>query len=159
MVALGSLLFVYLFFLAISSWLSPFVHSNNVIEKHFQKLEPSEVMEVVYNPRRYKGFEALLELADDVGIFNINDGSLNFRGDSSDFVIHKEDIESIKFKNIGVRVLWLWGNGIVFKLKDPVADISGFTLYPRVGLTLPQYWKANRKFQERILSLGLKVTH
>jgi len=154
----GSITLYFLIYSFLGSWTMPFLLGNNIIEKHFPIIDTGAVMEVIYNPRRWKGLEGFMDSGDDMGILKISDDKFIFNGDSSDFVISKGDIESIQFKNIGHRVLWLLGNGIVFKLKEPVSNISGFTLYPRVGFTLPQYWRANRKFQTNIKTLGLKIT-
>ena len=135
---------------AIAFLLVPILQWNRVIETHFDKGKKGYVVDLAFDPRRFKGLEGFLESADDLGVLSFRDDQLVFEGDSTYMTIHKDRIESVEFENIGIRVMYVLGKKPVIKFKEPVSGIQGFNAHPRMGWNTIQYWRINRSFIEDI---------
>lgn len=133
----------------------PFLNGNYFIHKFLSKNNKDYVIQITFEPSRFKGIEAILDDADDLGVFKIKDDVLIFNGDSTDMMINKNLIASIEFSNIGSRVMWALGDKSFIKLKEPISEIAGFYMSPRMGTTLWEFRKINRAFIEQIKMIEL----
>ena len=152
-IALAILLIV----LFITLYFSPLIQSNYFIQEHFKSQAQGYVCQINFEPSRFKAIEALLEDANDLGVVQIKDDAVIFKGDSTDMVMNIGSIESIDFFNIGPRVLWAWGNQPLIKFKEKISGISGCYIHPRMGKTLPEYLRINRKFIAEMKNIKLKA--
>lgn len=125
----------------------PFVQGDWFLARHFRtKNNQQFVVQVAFKPRYYQGIERWLDDADDVGLACFENEKLIFQGDSTNFTIRKQDIESISLKKIEVRSFFVTAQAAHFSLKHPISGIKAFSISPRMGLTIFQYGKINQDF-------------
>jgi len=114
--------------------------------------EGGHVCQISMTPKLCSGLRAALEDADDIGYLSISGEGVEFKGDSIEFSIPKEEIANVRSCNIGWRGYWVAGKRIRFTITghDKFKEIE---ICERHTWTIPDSRNLSDQIYARISSL------
>ncbi len=137
---------------AAAAFVLPFGAGNSYIARLAQAYRPPGqnlfLVQLTFAPRLRWGFRAMLEDADDIGWLSCTDEALVFRGDSVEFSIPLNQIQSVRRESGGLRNLFL--NPRVAVRIQGINDFRGLRLADRSSLLLPTSRKRAASLYESV---------
>jgi hypothetical protein len=153
----GILTLVLPFFaLAVTLYFLPFGFGNACVRKLVNSQHPARqgfVVQLRLLPSLRKGFRAVAEDADDIGLVSVDENGFSFVGDSIQCRTPKARIANLRLENCGWRGLFLYGSKITVEF-DGFSKAERIELAERSSLTLPQSWRNTRNLYQAMKTLA-----
>ena len=154
---LGLFSFVYpLVVMAATAFFLPFGFGNPYLSRLLRKSIPRKntaalVAQITMKPRIRGGIRALVEDADDIGWFSVDDNGLVFEGDSVRCTVPSVQIKKVELQNVGLRGLFVY-RAIAIKI-PAIPNVEWIQIAERSSCLLPASRKITKELFKRISSL------
>jgi len=139
-----------------TAYFLPFGLGNPYVARLVRALHPAAgqagegfIVQLTLWPRIRSGLRAVLEDADDVGHLHFTGAEMTFQGDSVKLSVPLACIEEVRFQNIGLRGLFVYGRRIGVVVSG-LPNIEALEFTERSSWLLPTSKKITRKLYEQL---------